>query len=76
MMFHRTKNHAPEPGLGGAEYEVSIMVGTVKSTWNRTNGVHWLAYRNDGAVVMSGKTPRPFESRQQAAQYLVNELTG
>jgi len=46
LVLMKTSNHAPEPGLGGAEYLVAQGVeniGKVRSTWDRTYGVHWEA---------------------------------
>lgn len=79
-LFTRMAEHAPEPGLGGAAYDVHIpvptsfrryWVGRVRSRWDRTNGVHWTAADREGDVIVSGRAARAFETRAAAAAALV-----
>lgn len=89
FQFRPTVDHAPEPGLGGAEYDVTVTtvfgppgvpVGHVTSRWDRTNGVHWIADDADGAPVTGASTPvgrparpKPFERRIDAAKALARK---
>lgn len=76
--FAQAPDHAPEEGNGGAAYRVlvkGVTIGSVRSDWNRTHGVHWRARRwPDGkALVDSSGVVRTFESRKDAAEALRRE---
>lgn len=73
ITFERTADHEPEPGLGGSDYRVYAdgeWIGKVTSTWNRTDGVHWVATDTNLAPIRSGRYPRAFENRKAATQAL------
>lgn len=80
----KTADHDPEPGLGGAAYEVSgpggSVLGRVESQSDRTDGVQWLAKDLRGEPMRYGRPAgevgpvRTFEKRSGAVDALLGKV--